>query len=857
MSPILLLPNRNLMFKKLALTFFFVVGIFIFSLNSVSAQDMVPKPNTTPFPELRYPCGGTSKEADYHSLRPFQASPCGETNKAEYCSNELKFIESFDLTSYCTPQYQTGDFTCYPKFKVAEHDLYVSLDQSELPILGNTEDVTNSRTHDDIFDDARKVNEYVSWYLSGVNVRAEYGEVSSDKVVNYSGPLQKLLPGAIADAQRTKVIDTYGAHHNQIAVCATGGIHPLGKWLSDILGLPTFGVEKPIECYTSDESKAQDHAYRLSEWKGSSALQDIISKGSHLLPTIFPGNILADVMGSMGDRWTLRTPPLPWSDKNGVPFATSQDYQKAYNEWRGQLCAFLPNPFSGDKYLVCLGAWPIISNPYADLFQYIPLAETVDKEGAERIDGVTIAGDGGTVVEAKPETWPKITPPLYFAHTEEVKQLSEILNKTYIPKDLVSVPLPETTEKNECSVVNIRANPGDNLFPGDNDELQVQRVNYTITEVTCHEVYEVRYVEDENGRMRREIIHEFECPADVTIRIKTSTLTPNADEIFASTVADSTSTFRRIYPKVEAGAPVSCIADIPTVTNVTYDATKSEWPNGGTQTFGVDNYPEDGGNTTPQLTFPHIGSVYEYFLKGIQTALRPKGYADPNPISGMCAQISDSCTDWESELVENGGACGACNTGLGPLAEKILASAGTAYGVPASNIYAAMKHEGIDWPVFQGQFTDENVRKWSNTAVCGGEPMPSCDNNADVTQPPFGFLKMWFYKGSGTSAIWTAVQLIDPLRDTPEEVSRCNFLDAAYAAAKSLRQGSSMTVSGMSCGSYSFNGIQPSSCSAWTDAKVAQSQVAYSGQCANNPKYEIVPYKIEDVVAWEHAASCQ
>lgn len=628
------------MFKKLALTFFFLVGVFVFSLNSVSAQDMVPKPNTTPFPELRYPCGGTSKEADYHSLRPFQAAPCGEANKAEYCSNELKFIESFDLTSYCTPQYQTGDFTCYPNFKVDPHDLYVSLDQSELPILGNTEDVTNSRTHDDIFDDARKVNEYASWYLSGVNVRAEYGEADADKVVNYSGPLQKLLPGAIADAQRTKVIDTYGAHHNQIAVCATGGIHPLGKWLSDILGLPTFGVEKPIECYTSDESKAQDHAYRLSEWKGSSALQDIISKGSHLLPTIFPGNILADVMGSMGDRWTLRTPPLPWSDKNGVPFATSQDYQKAYNEWRGQLCAFLPNPFSGDKYLVCLGAWPIISNPYADLFQYIPLAETVDKEGAERIDGVTIAGDGGTVVEAKPETWPKITPPLYFAHTEEVKQLSETLNKTYIPKDLVSVPLPETTEKNKCSVVNIRANPGDNLFPGDNDELQVQRVNYTITEVTCHEVYEVRYVEDENGRMRREIIHEFECPADVTIRIKTSTLTPNADEIFASTVADSTSTFRKIYPKVEAGAPVSCIADIPTVTNVTYDATKSEWPNGGTQTFGVDNYPEDGGNTTPQLTFPHIGSVYEYFLKGIQTALRPQGYADPNPISGNLCQTT-------------------------------------------------------------------------------------------------------------------------------------------------------------------------------------------------------------------------
>jgi hypothetical protein len=166
-------------------------------------------------------------------------------------------------------------------------------------------------------------------------------------------------------------------------------------------------------------------------------------------------------------------------------------------------------------------------------------------------------------------------------------------------------------------------------------------------------------------------------------------------------------------------------------------------------------------------------------------------------------------------------------------------------------------HEGIDWPAFQGQFTDENVRKWSTPIECGGEPMPSCDNNAEATQAPFGFIKGWFYKGDGTNAVWTAVQKLDPSRNAPEKVSRCNFLDAAYAAAKALKQGSSMTVSGNSCGSYSFNSTQPSSCAYWTDDKIAQSQVAYSGQCANNPKYETVPYKIEDVVAWEKAARCQ
>ena len=44
------------------------------------------------------------------------------------------------------------------------------------PIMGNTEEVKNSQNGGDTYDDATKVNEYASWYLSGVNNRAEYGE---------------------------------------------------------------------------------------------------------------------------------------------------------------------------------------------------------------------------------------------------------------------------------------------------------------------------------------------------------------------------------------------------------------------------------------------------------------------------------------------------------------------------------------------------------------------------------------------------------------------------------------------------------------------------------------------------------
>lgn len=834
-------------------------------------------PSKTPFPLLGFPCNETSK-AEFNSLRPYQAAPCGEAGKAYYCSNNLIFTESFEMAGKgeCTNRLSSpGEitFTCNPEYKVNPHDLYVSLDGSNLPILGNTEDVKNSQSSDETLDDAEKVNEYVSWYLSGVNTRAEYGEPSTEQVVNYSGPLQKLLPSAIADVQRIKVIESIDKkstvtneadgtktestqNHNQIVVCGQSSIPIIGN-------LFNIGTITPTDCYPSSGKNltASGEVFRLKAQDGADGWNGTLSlfnSAANIIPTFVDrfAEILPEVPKSIIQKyisaaWNKKTPPLPWDNGSGKPFASEILYRKAYNEWRGKSCVIVPIVDT----LVCLDNI-FVPNKYADLFQYIPLAETTDKEGAEKINNIQILPGDGIKVEGE-KIGQTITPPLYFAHTEEVKQLTELLNKTYTPKDVTNESLPETTEKNVCSVVNIRTNKGDNLFPGDNLELQVKDVEYKITETTCTETYEIKEYQDEYGRIQKKIERSLKCPTVVNITINTSTSTPNVEEIFSNTVADSASIFRRIYPKVEEGAPVSCIADMPTVTNVTYDSKGSESPNGGSQSFSVKNIPTDGTNVSPQLTFPHLGSVYEYFLNGIQTALRPKGYGSATPISGNCTSSSISCGDWEPKLVENGGACGVCNTDLGPLAQKILASAGEAFGVPASNIYAVMIHEGGDWAAFQGQFTDENVRKWSNSEDCGGEPMPSCDNDSDLSQAPFGFLKKWFYNGDGTSSLWTAVQVIDPSRDTKEKVSRCNFLDAAFATAKALKQGSSMTVSGNSCGSYSFNLIQPASCSSWTDAKVAQSQVGYAGQCPNNATYENVPYTIEDVVSWERAARCQ
>lgn len=691
--------------KILPLGFSLFLFLFSFFVGTAYAAKVEPVP-----PPGRIPCPSVNLDKEnpnFNSSRPYQASPCGGEVKALYCSNDLIFTESFEFAHWlCQPKGVTGTWTCNTNWHVDPHDLFVDLADSMFPILGNTEQVKNSQTKDDTFDDATKVNEYASWYLTGVVNKAEYGENKNtpNELINYSGPIQKIMPQVILEAQRITTIDSISGNvsqdtedtetapavqpgnHNQIVACGNPQYLIFGKVVTH-------------ECYPGDGAKATPTVYRLSDWgsgdlgltrtlsnaartiigntiqyvtraatavgsviesipvvgnaidTGVNAFRSAISRipvvgtvvNKVVLPTV--GAVIDDIGNT---AWNNRKPPLPWGiDPNTGKQFTAIAYERAYLEWRGKTCAIIPLI----NKLVCFDD-PTVTNQWADLFPYIPLAQTVDKKGVEYITGVQFHPEGSTTIS---HTGYKKTlnAPLYFAHTQEVKDLSEFLNKSYQPKDVKSVPVPETTEKNVCSAVNVRTNQGDNLFPDIDHGIEVHDVEYTIDTVECHEVHEKVPCSDAEKKRGKSVCwnKSLDCPGVVAIEIKTGTKTPWANEIFASTVADSGSTFRRIYPKVQIGAPVSCIADIPTVTNVTYDKDGSEPPERGNQVFSVQNHPSDGGATpdSPQLTFPHIGSVYEYFLKGIQTALRPKGYGDPNPISGtQCNNITSAVCDGQA-----------------------------------------------------------------------------------------------------------------------------------------------------------------------------------------------------------------
>ena len=318
----------------------------------------------------------------------------------------------------------------------------------------------------------------------------------------------------------------------------------------------------------------------------------------------------------------------------GKPFENDILYHKAYNEWKGKSCAILP--IVG---LVCIDN-PFIANKWADLYPYIPLSNTADKQYKMPIYIVTVQGTGSVVVPKESIIREQLEygePILFYPHAYEVRELSEFLNKTYSPSGSSATSVdPKLSEINsynkrdpeQCRTIEVRANAGDDLFPIN------ERINGKgdIGVGVYFKVNELPRVSCDYNPISQEWKGTFY--GEVSIEIHTDPVQiPNADQIWQNTVSGASSTVKRIFPKIEKGSPIECLADIPTVSKAVYKPVE------GTDKIGVKSLTNPEEKYDPlnaKLYFPHLGSVYEYFLKGIQTALRPKGYGDPIPNGLLC-----------------------------------------------------------------------------------------------------------------------------------------------------------------------------------------------------------------------------
>ncbi len=402
--------------SKFLFVFTLLAACYLLHTANVNAQ----------VPEINLACSETDGP-EFHSLRPYQAAPCGEAPVARFCSNKLVVFEDFNMRGACESQRhkETGSWTCEvpgDKGYIAPHNLNITLNESDFPIMGNTEDE---------FDDATKMNEYASWYLSGVIDKKENEEATDEQVVNFSGPLKKLLPSMIQDQQRINIIKT-----------------PL---------TPVSVTEEDDGSTVEDrENHDQDVVgnLKLTDWYGEISF---VRSATNVV-----GNVVSFLLQAGGvdypvGGWNHAFPPLPWDDGTGTldtstnkwlpgkPFESQILYQKAYNEWKGKTCVILP--------VIGLGCIdnPLITNKYAELWHFVPLSNNSDKKGKNYLltgDGPNYVPSAGTEITGQKHK-SYLNAPLYFPHTEEVNGLSGLLNNIFQPDGFKEEGLgyPEDVEK--------------------------------------------------------------------------------------------------------------------------------------------------------------------------------------------------------------------------------------------------------------------------------------------------------------------------------------------------------------------------------------------------------------------------
>lgn len=694
--------------KKGFFVSFFLLSFVLFTVPVKPAFAQIPVPYV--------PCNQT-RSPEFHSLRPYQASPCSQeaTDLAMYCDSSFILPDTFIINkqfsnpatswiysyngSPISPQTPTDPLSqlackycngnscannsppCIPDLDQCvsnadclqsctnnldgtetctflvhrERDVAIDLSGAEFPIMGNTDDVINSQNQwgTPSFDalqayepldayDPTKVNEYVSWYLNGIIGRAEYEPLDpydpNDilQITDFSGPLKKFLSFDSQIMYRIAEItkgDSGATRHNQVVGC------------HDSSG-------NPVECYPNRAGAIEK---RLSNWMSN-------------------------------------LPPLRSS------FSNFSSYWQAYSNWKTGSPRFIGN-----------------------LFSYIPFSSTEDRLGLDEAVFQTIQ-PVQPYVRIVSASLTQIPADLFFAHIDETAELAETLQKTFAFKgaNLNGPPSHISPPANAyCDLVEVRNNPGDDLFAG---EIQIHieydaqvdcsyyvpypfpgtsegNVCTNVSGGSCHDLPYYDWscssyygqVDCSPGRFcgsgcspagacrgpgsacasggipipganccptlncnlsTGNCQNNFspstpnltqQCPVTVNVMLSTVTKTPRADELWSRFVSGPAGIFRRVFPKIEPNAayvPIQALWDIPASTPVTFTAP-------GLVYVGIPG----SGRTQPELYFPHIGGIHQYFLKCIQRALRPQGFGEPcisgspgtnAPIDGTCPNVPDS-----------------------------------------------------------------------------------------------------------------------------------------------------------------------------------------------------------------------
>ena len=639
-------------------------------------------PPITPYiPQQRYECS-ESTNPEFHALRPYPASPCDPKllHVTQNCGNDLLLREDYNIPApgepenynfdsvVCTPIDCSGGGctrTCDYK-KTATEELTVDLKDAELPIAGNTQLVPNEVNlgfpRPRKLTNAERVNNYLSWYLSGIIGQASENMTTVNRAINYSGPINKLLPESV-QRYRRKIpyigTDVNTGYHNEIVACTDGKFNPIPC-------LSTPGV--PIKAA---------HIYRRKE---------------------------------LMDSIPLETDDTSW----GACPDSTKTFDCAYVNWKntiqGKLFNYLPFQTTEDR-------------PGLAVVDAVATKDvTAQEAGIDPIEFVqpTITQNTFSPNPTLNPT-PTINPPfnnsdtLFFAHMAEVADLSRLLVGIYRPRSNRSLGEPEREgfiyepyQTNRCEQTG-RSNSGDDLYGelvgpplsadinSDNKlDPNPQNIKGSVTKVdifsctftvpdtgpgSCYDtcVNPGAYVTPPPAPTPSIVPGPGDpnlCFDKCTTACKRTsiaapasvyTYTPRVNAIWDRLVAGPYSVFQRNMPEhsIPKARKGSHFLDEPAVTRAHYTGTGNDTAKvmaAGPAT----NRP--GGDA--EIYFPHLGGVSDYFLKEMQTALRPLGYEEnpplptpspgPTPLPGSqpsglsCTMPITSCpaVDWTKPIFQ-------------------------------------------------------------------------------------------------------------------------------------------------------------------------------------------------------------
>lgn len=538
-------------------------------------------------------------------------------------------------------------------------------------------------------------------------------------------------------------------------------------------------------------------------------------------------------LGSASSCKSLKTPPVP------EDFDSYSEYWKCFKDWRGEICT--PTLFgfyacADDPTNMTKEDW------FNALYHYIPFTSTEDMVGYAELDlsqttqpasqvqnttAVFVPDEETNAINGK-------THYLYFPHMEESDELGKLAQSTYLPyverpywlgNTLYDLKTQGIYDTSRCEIVESRApNPGDDLYGELEKEYESEGLQndlylggtlkysgqFTCTFIPTPDEACVLECADDPTCISTCTVTYNKCEINAAAAISLYDATPNAENVWSRFVNGSMSIFRRFYPKVGKNTPVEKIEDIPA----------ESWASHYSDTPNVEVLAGDPSKNRPgsqaRIYFPHLGSVYDYFLKGIQTALRPKDTSIPSG-QGIDTDNENLMECYDEAQRQHYVAVTDLSI-LHPKLRTALNSAANAYELPICALEAILTSEGskVRFPLLElgdNETKKAELREAFATALTSewyhNDPMDvfNIQFNLDYEVPELSktaaeFLYDAAYCTPNEANAAGPFQIVNSEWDrystaakdngfygTRHIPNRCNFADAAYtAAAKNKEQ---------------------------------------------------------------------